>query len=310
MAEANPQNSNSDYYDEETSTAATLKKRATATHSSHDTREVDGGETEGASGGPASDWVDDFEEDTTGKEIRLNLMEEVLLLGLKDREGYTSFWNDCISSGLRGCFMVELGLRGRVELEKATARKRALNTRRVLVKNPDATGEVLLDESLKLIKASPQDTVQNWIELLSGETWNPLNLRFQIRNVRERIAKNLVDKGVLTTEKQNFFLFDMTTHPLTDSTAKQRVIKKIQDSVLSKWVNDPTRMDKRVIALIFLGHASDVLENAFSTLSDEDYELAMKRVKELLNIDPDVQSQKDNSPGSDVVWAVISSFLK
>lgn len=30
---------------------------------------------------------------------RLTLMEEVLLLGIKDREGYTSFWNDCISSG-------------------------------------------------------------------------------------------------------------------------------------------------------------------------------------------------------------------
>ena len=26
-------------------------------------------------------------------------MEEVLLLGIKDQEGYTSFWNDCISSG-------------------------------------------------------------------------------------------------------------------------------------------------------------------------------------------------------------------
>ena len=30
---------------------------------------------------------------------RLTLMEEVLLLGIKDQEGYTSFWNDCISSG-------------------------------------------------------------------------------------------------------------------------------------------------------------------------------------------------------------------
>ena len=39
------------------------------------------------------------------KETRLTLMEEVLLLGLKDKEGYTSFWNDCISSGLRGVLM-------------------------------------------------------------------------------------------------------------------------------------------------------------------------------------------------------------
>lgn len=58
-------------------------------------------------------------------------MEEVLLLGLKDREGYTSFWNDCISSGLRGCMLIELGLRGRIDLENTGMRKRALAGRKV-----------------------------------------------------------------------------------------------------------------------------------------------------------------------------------
>ena len=57
-------------------------------------------------------------------------------------------------------------------------------------------------------------------------------------------AKNLVEKGVLTTEKQNFLLFDMTTHPLTNSTAKSKLIKKVQDSVLSKWANDVQRIEK------------------------------------------------------------------
>lgn len=85
------------------------------------------------------------------------------------------------------------------------------------------------------------ETVQTWIEYLSGETWNPLKLRYQLKNVRERLAKNLVEKGVLTTEKQNFLLFDMTTHPITDNIQKNKLIKKVQESVLSKWVNDPHR---------------------------------------------------------------------
>ena len=55
-------------------------------------------------------------DDGDSKETRLTLMEEVLLLGLKDKEGYTSFWNDCISSGLRGCILIELALIGRIEL--------------------------------------------------------------------------------------------------------------------------------------------------------------------------------------------------
>jgi golgi phosphoprotein 3 len=123
-------------------------------------------------------------------------MEEVLLLGIKDQEGYTSFWNDCISSGglwqvcesyvdclaclsvtpthsipakqrlgarmahphadnfagLRGCMLIELGLRGQVELEKNGMRKRALATRKLLGKESKGdrpTGDVLLDEAVK-----------------------------------------------------------------------------------------------------------------------------------------------------------------
>jgi len=64
--------------------------------------------------------------------------------------------------------------------------------------------------------------------VVAGETWNPLKLRYQLKNVRERLAKNLVEKGVLTTEKQNFLLFDMTTHPLSDNVVKCRLVKKVR----------------------------------------------------------------------------------
>merc|ERR1712043_136121 len=88
-----------------------------------------------------------------------------------------------------------------------------------------------------------------------------------------------------TTEKQNFLLFDMTTHPVTDGTAKSRLVRKVQDAVLTKWVNDPHRMDKRQLSLLFLAHASDVLENAFAPLNDDDYDLAMRHVRFLLDAD-------------------------
>lgn len=249
------------------------------------------------------------EREPDSKEQRLTLMEEVLLLGLKDREGYTSFWNDCISAGLRGCMLTELALRGRIHLEKQAMRRRSLLMRKVEVKADAPTGDVLLDEALAHIKKmTPSENVQNWIELLSGETWNPLKLTYQLRNVRERLAKNLVEKGVLTTEKQNFLLFDMTTHPLTNSNTKSKLIKKVQDSVLSKWANDVTRIDKRTLALIYLAHASDVLENAFAPLSDEDYDVAMKRVRFLLDLDPEEEAMK---PGAnDVLWAVVAAYTK
>ncbi|XP_030921490.1 Golgi phosphoprotein 3-like [Geospiza fortis] len=141
-----------------------------------------------------------------------------------------------------------------------------------------------------------------------GETWNPLKLHYQLRNVRERLAKNLVEKGVLTTEKQNFLLFDMTTHPLTNNNIKQRLIKKVQEAVLDKWVNDPHRMEKRLLALVYLAHASDVLENAFAPLLDEQYDLATKRVRQLLDLDPEVECMKANM--NEVLWAVVAAFTK
>ncbi|XP_041464071.1 Golgi phosphoprotein 3-like [Lytechinus variegatus] len=273
-----------------------------------------GGGSKGAEGGKSSHEADEDpfreeEDDCESKETRLTLMEEVLLLGLKDREGYTSFWNDCISSGLRGCMLIELALRGRIELEKTGMRRRSLLNRKVILLNDAQTGDVLLDEALKLIKETdPPETVPTWIELLSGETWNPMKLRYQLRNVRERLAKNLVDKGVLTTEKQNFVLFDMTTHPVTDSAIKQRIIKKVQESVLNRWPNDPARFERRMLSLLYLAHSSDVLENAFAPLSDEEYEVATGRVRTLLETDPEVQCQKPNS--NDLMWAVIAAFIK
>lgn len=119
--------------------------------------------------------------------------------------------------------------------------------RKIILKSDTPTGDVLLDEALKHIKdTDPPETIQSWIEYLSGrltiilikillvtkiilgETWNPLKLRYQLKNVRERLAKNLVEKGVLTTEKQNFLLFDMTTHPLNDNSVKSKLVKKVK----------------------------------------------------------------------------------
>ncbi|XP_062268680.1 Golgi phosphoprotein 3-like [Platichthys flesus] len=263
-----------------------------------------GGEEEEARRGEEED-----DDKGDSKETRLTLMEEVLLLGLKDREGYTSFWNDCISSGLRGCMLVELALRGRLQLEACGVRRRSLLSRKVICKSDAPTGDVLLDEALKHVKETqPPETVQSWIELLSGETWNPLKLHYQLRNVRERLAKNLVEKGVLTTEKQNFLLFDMTTHPLTNGSIKQRLVKKVQESVLEKWVNDPHRMDKRILSLILLAHSSDVLENAFAPLQDDQYDLGMKRVHTLLELEPEKESAKPNV--NELMWAVVAAFTK
>lgn len=104
------------------------------------------------------------------KQPKLTLMEEVLLMGLKDKQGYLSFWNDNISYALRGCIVLELAFRGRISMQKDSARRRfPLADRVIEVVNDTLTGEVLLDEALKMMKSSEKMSVSAWIDLMSGE---------------------------------------------------------------------------------------------------------------------------------------------
>jgi Golgi phosphoprotein 3 len=112
----------------------------------------------------------DNNDDTDSRNIKLSLLEEVFLLGLKDRQGYTSFWNDCISIGLRGCILAELVLRKRITLDKSERRRTSLSLRKVQVINTEHTGDALLDEALKHIHDThPPESIHSWIYYLSGK---------------------------------------------------------------------------------------------------------------------------------------------
>jgi len=131
-----------------------------------------------------------------------------------------------------------------------------------------------------------------------------MKIGYQMRNVRERLAKSLVDKSICTTDKQNFVVFNMTTHPLSDDTVKKRLLRRVQDSVLSRWANDPHRMESRTLSLLYLASASDVLENAFAPLTDEEYEVATRHVRDLLSLDFEKECQKEGA--NELLWAVFS----
>ncbi|KUI58221.1 Vacuolar protein sorting-associated protein 74 [Cytospora mali] len=185
----------------------------------------------------AFDPRDISESTERSKQPKLTLMEEVLLLGLKDKQGYLSFWNDNISYALRGCIVVELAFRGRISMQKDPSRRRfPLPDRVIEVIDDTLTGEVLLDEALKMMKASEKMSVSSWIDLMSGETWNLMKIGYQLKQVRERLAKGLVDKGILRTEKRNFLLFDMATHPVADGGAKEEIRRRVRNVLTQRTV--------------------------------------------------------------------------
>ena len=271
---------------------------------------------------------------------KLTLMEEVLLLGLRDKEGYLSFSNDNISYALRCCILIELALRGKIRILDDSARKRFdVSERLIEVVDSSKTGEVLLDEALQLMKKDEPGSIVNWIDLLSGETWNIMKINYQLKQVRERLAKGLVDKGVLRTEMKNFFLFDMATHPVADSTCK----KGIKDRVLSvltvrnmslvydEYFESTTKFKIiRTIALICGAYGANVLENVLEPLDYEMRDKGIARAEELLtqfsqwpfdlkkdtrsgiaiNLNSELQNELNSNPGHDLELEVVAGCIE
>ncbi|KAJ3805153.1 GPP34-domain-containing protein [Lentinula aff. lateritia] len=240
---------------------------------------------------------------------KLTLMEEILLLGLKDKQGYLSFWNDNISYALRGCILIELALRRRIAVVKDVVgggrRRVELSELIVEVVDERMTGETILDETLRMMKATQDPpigeklSISTWVDLLSGETWNVLKIGFQLKQVRERLAKGLVDKGVLRTEKRNFLLFDMATHPVADAGVKASLIRRLVEVLTARTTAVPEGAllpegvqcrVLRTVCLVCAAYTASVLDGAMGSSSHpsilplgyEEREAAFARADEIL----------------------------
>lgn len=64
---------------------------------------------------------------------------------------------------------MELAFRGKISMQSDSSRRRfPLADRIIEVIDDKPTGEVLLDEALKMMKASEKMNVGTWIDLMSG----------------------------------------------------------------------------------------------------------------------------------------------
>lgn len=118
-----------------------------------------------------------------------------------------------------------------------------------------------------------------------------MKIGYQLKQVRERLAKGLVDKGILRTEKRNFLLFDMATHPVADSGAKEDLYRRVRNVCSNRtvilpptsWLPEDVEFRYlRTICMVCAAYAANVLENALVTMSHEARERAFAQVDELL----------------------------
>jgi golgi phosphoprotein 3 len=110
------------------------------------------------------------------------------LSNLSSVQGYWSFWNENISYALRGCIVIELAFRGRISMQKDSSRRRfPLADRVIEVIDDTLTGEVLLDEALKMMKSSEKMSVSSWIDLMSG-VWTSRTVSPRVMRLTQQVA--------------------------------------------------------------------------------------------------------------------------
>ena len=194
--------------------------------------------------------------DIEEKSVKLTLMEELCLLALGDEKAQISLLNDNIPYVLRACILLELTLAKRIKLNiHNTGNYDEPWKLNISINDFDPVGDVFLDEAMNII-AKEELSLQKWIDVLTGETWNRSLSEYQMCNLRERICKSLMEKGIVTSRKSSLFLVETTEYPLLNIRLKRKICFEIIDSAL-----DPSNMDLHTLCLMISLSGAKIFHN-------------------------------------------------
>jgi Golgi phosphoprotein 3 len=191
---------------------------------------------------------------------RLNLAEELLLLGLHDEKGTVLMAASLgLTYGLAGALLVELAQAGHVRIEGKD-----------LVAAPRGFArDAILDEILAAVRSSPKTRrIDHWVARFGRSG-----------SIKKKLLARLVEKGVLVRQEGRLlWVFPTSRYPQLDP----RPESKIRDDVRSA-LRGVAAPEGRIAALIGLIHACDLVGVLFEKGERRE---ARKRAKEISRDQP------------------------
>lgn len=148
------------------------------------------------------------------------LATDLLLLALDDERGTVLPQASIgLDYGLAGALLMELALRGGIEVDGD--RVTATGT---------STGDPVLDETLRLIAATPRKDLSHWVRLLPHD----------LDGLRQRLLDRLVALGTLERREQRvLLLFHRNTYPERDDRVEHDIRSRIDGVLLHGATPDP-----------------------------------------------------------------------
>lgn len=172
----------------------------------------------------------------------LPLYEEILLLALDDDKGTTPM-EGMFQKAMGGAILAELVLEGAITIDKDKKNKvHPVNGARVT--------DPILAECLELIteKEKPKKA-QEWVMKFAG-----------LKKLKERAARQLVDKGVLYEEEGTVLkIFKRTLFPERDGGPERDLQQRMEKAIFTY----SSQVDHRTVIIVALAQATGMLKGMF-----------------------------------------------
>lgn len=183
--------------------------------------------------------------------VRLALPDELLLLALDDERGTRAHATE-LEPGLAGAVLLDLALRGRLDVDGKTLR----------VVDPAPTGDAVLDAALEAIARETRPrSAKHWVSKLQ-------------KGVRQQVSDRLVAAGTLRRDEHKvLWVFPVTRLPAENPAPEAAVRARLDDAVLRGITPD-----ERTAALAALVHATGLGRTVFP---DADRRALKARLTEL-----------------------------
>jgi len=163
------------------------------------------------------------------------IAEDLLLLVTDDLSGRMSAPGATVDAGLGGANLIELTLRGKVDLSGGQDPGKP---GRIIVRDPSPAEDAVLDTALEIVIAHQGQKPSTVIKPLS-------------KNLRQTLYQRLADSGVVRAERGKIFgVFPSHRWPAQDTSHEAEVRRLVTQALVQQEA-----VDTRTAALIALLHA-------------------------------------------------------
>lgn len=187
--------------------------------------------------------------------------EEIMLLSLREDDGKLETNAAYIyASHIASAVLAELIMLNRIEVQKND------DFTVHLLSNTQTENE-LLNTALNMVNADTKDrAASHWLGKFAA-----------IKNLRERVAEGLCDKGILkAVEGKAFFFFDKTYYPELNPRPEQELIARLEKAIFT----DTREIDERTLVLLSLLRKSELLKIPFDGKALKERRHRMKEISE------------------------------